>query len=115
MDNEKNENRRGEERLASYIGLAKKAGAISAGVPLALDSVRAGKALMVLAASDISGNTKKKLKTACEYYGVTLRETPLDMSGISHAVGVSRACGAVAVTGGGFVGMIEKALGDCGY
>lgn len=46
-------------KLLGMLGLAYRAGAISSGTNAAVDALRSGKAVFVIAASDISSNTRK--------------------------------------------------------
>lgn len=96
------------KKIKSALGLSKKAGALTAGVPMVLDSLRKHKAVAVMHASDVSENTLKKLHTSCEYYKTSLISVPLTMSEISGAVGLMRLCGAVAITDAGLYKLFEK-------
>ena len=51
-------------RIYSFIGLARKAGAISPGESLSAQAVKCGKAYLVLITQDASENTRKKIETA---------------------------------------------------
>ncbi len=51
-------------KIYSFIGLAKKAGAVITGVALTEKAIKQCKAHLVLVAADASGNTKKKVDTA---------------------------------------------------
>ncbi|MGI6085660.1 MAG: L7Ae/L30e/S12e/Gadd45 family ribosomal protein [Acetivibrionales bacterium] len=53
-----------EDRIYSFIGLAKKAGAVLTGEGLSEQAVKRGKAYLVLVAEDASLNTRKKIETA---------------------------------------------------
>jgi len=95
-------------KFASALGLAKKAGAVAAGVPLALDALRRKKAVAVIYAADVSEKTLKKLRTSCEFYNTVLVAAPLTMGEISSAIGTERLCGAAAVTDAGLFRLFEK-------
>ena len=96
------------KKFKSSLGLAKKAGALAAGVPMVLESLRKHKAVAVIHAADVSENTLKKLRTSCEFYKTPLISSPLTMDEISGAVGILRLCGAVAVTDEGLYKLFEK-------
>lgn len=51
-------------KIYSFIGLARKAGAVSPGEPLASQAVKRKRAYLVLITQDASENTKKKIETA---------------------------------------------------
>ena len=53
-----------KNKIYSFIGLARKAGAIAAGEGLAEQAVKRGKAYLVLITHDASLNTIKKIRTA---------------------------------------------------
>ncbi|HHW21900.1 MAG TPA: 50S ribosomal protein L7ae [Clostridiaceae bacterium] len=61
-----------ENKIYSFIGLARKAGAVAMGEGLAEQAVKRGKAYLVLIADDAASNTAKKIRTAV--YG---RNVPL--------------------------------------
>ncbi|NLM72418.1 MAG: 50S ribosomal protein L7ae [Clostridiaceae bacterium] len=71
-----------ESKIYSFIGLAKKAGAVIAGVPLTEKAVKQGKAHLVLVAKDASGNTGKKVETVL--YGT---DVPLKVFGDKESLG----------------------------
>ena len=57
-------------RELSLLGLAAKAGKVVSGEFATENTVKAGKAFLVLAAEDASENTRKKFKDMCTYYNV---------------------------------------------
>lgn len=97
------------DRVLSSLGLAKRAGKTVTGTEQVQDAVRHGKALMVIAASDISAGSKKKLFNTCQYYGVELTEYS-DMQAISAALGIKRLTTSVAITDENFKILIKKQL-----
>jgi len=101
-----------QNKLASYLGLAKKAGAVICGTDLIIDGMRRGKVMLVVAASDISAGTRKKLSDKCSFYDKPLLDSGLDMDALSKAVGLDRLTAAAGVTDAGFVKMITGAAGD---
>lgn len=58
------------DKVLSLIGLAKKAGRISEGSDYTENSIRGGKASLVVIASDTSQNGIKAICDCCEYYKV---------------------------------------------
>ena len=61
-----------DEKLLRFIGLAMKAGKLMLGDGRAVESIRAGKAKLVLISKDASDNTKKKYRNMCEYRNLKL-------------------------------------------
>ena len=60
------------DKILSMIGLATKAGKIVSGEFSTEQSVKRGRALMVIISSDASENTKKKFTNMCSFYKVPL-------------------------------------------
>ncbi|MBQ3154788.1 MAG: ribosomal L7Ae/L30e/S12e/Gadd45 family protein, partial [Clostridia bacterium] len=73
-----------------------------------LESVRKGKALLVLIASDASSNTQKRLTDKANYRHVPVQTLPFDMTELGHALGKDHTV-AVAITQEGFVISYTKA------
>ena len=72
-------------KLEGLLGLAMRAGQLTAGADLALREIKAGKAALVLVDEGASENTKKKLTDACAF-----RRVPVH---IMEAALLDRACG----------------------
>lgn len=58
--------------VLSLIGLAKKAGKIAAGEFQTENSVKSGKACLVIVSEEASANTKKKFRNMCTFYEVPI-------------------------------------------
>ena len=58
------------DKVYRMLGLATRAGKVVCGEGAVSDSIRSGKAKLVIVAGDASGNTEKKFKNSCEYYSV---------------------------------------------
>ena len=86
------------------LGLCKRAGALITGTPMICDALRDGKRkpLMVLMASDVSEGTKKKLRTKCEFYGVKMITTDIELGELGRLLGKTYAPACVGVTDEGF-------------
>lgn len=102
-------NDRNGKRAEGIIGLAKRAGALAIGTEQVIEAVRKGKARLVLAASDISENTAKRLRDKASYRNVPLELLPLDMGALGHLIGKDHAA-AVALLQEGFVRSYRKAV-----
>ncbi|MBR3904285.1 MAG: ribosomal L7Ae/L30e/S12e/Gadd45 family protein [Clostridia bacterium] len=72
-------------KIDGLLGLAMRAGQLTAGADLALREIKAQKAALVLVDQDASENTRKKLSDACAY-----RRVPMH---IMEAGLLDRACG----------------------
>ncbi len=62
------------DKVLSMIGLAKRAGKVSAGAFLAEKAVQSGKSVMVVAACDAADNVKKKFRNLCSFYATEYLE-----------------------------------------
>ena len=72
-----------DEKLLRFIGLAMKAGKLMLGDGRAVESIRSGKAKLVLISKDASDNTKKKYRNMCEYRNLKL----LDINEFGQCIG----------------------------
>ena len=101
----------GTDRLLGAIGICRRAGKLICGVPLICTEMRKGGAVsIVLAASDASDNTKKKLNDKCNFYGVRLVWLPYTADQLAAAVGKSAPIGAVAITDDRLLQAVEAHL-----
>lgn len=55
----------------SFIGLAMKAGKVVSGEQSCVNTIKKGKASLVILSEDASSNTRKKFKDACLYHRVS--------------------------------------------
>ncbi len=58
------------KNILGMIGLAKRAGKLSCGEMLALESIKKRKSRLIIIAEDTSDNTKKSLTDSCNFYKV---------------------------------------------
>ncbi len=99
------------DRIYNLLGLAQKAGKISAG-DMAEQSVKDRKARLLVIAEDASGNTREKLVRMAERAGVPWVLYG-GMEDLGHAVGkTDRAC--LAVRDRGFAEGLQKLLEGMG-
>lgn len=61
-------------KFFTNIGLAQRAGKLVSGDDTVLDTIRSGKAKLVILATDASDNTAKKYRDKCASYHVSLME-----------------------------------------
>ena len=62
------------DKVINMFGLAKKAGRLITGEDMVLDTIRSGKAGIVIVVKDASDNTKKMFHDKCSYYHVPIFE-----------------------------------------
>lgn len=99
-----------QDKVASMIGLATKAGKVVSGAFSVEKAVKAGKAYLVIIADDSSANTKKMFKNMCEYYNVQIYFYS-NKSSLGHCMGKEDRS-SVAITDKGFGITIEKQLNN---
>lgn len=97
-----------EQKLASLLGLAQKAGKLSSG-DFAVDrAIKSGKAKIILVAADASEGTKKSYKDMAKFYNVSYYET-LSKIRLGEAIGKPLRAAAV-ITDEGFTRSLLKLL-----
>lgn len=62
-----------DNKIYSFIGLARKANKILSGEETCEKAIRAGKVKLVIAARDSSQNTKKKFENMCQYKNIEIK------------------------------------------
>ena len=90
------------------LGLAMRAGKVIVGteqVCLALGKARVRLVVMSVGASD---NTKKKLTTKCEYYGVDCITTDIDIGELGRLLGKTTTPACVGISDEGFAREIKR-------
>ena len=96
------------KKIGNVLSLARKAGAITAGTELVIDSMRKSKACFVYISSEVSAGTLKKLKDKAAFYKVQAETLDLTMDELAHCVGFLRPTAAVSLTDKNFLKLIEK-------
>lgn len=94
------------ERVLGLLGLALRAGKLTAGQEPALKLIRRGKAKLILLAEDASDNTKKVFYDKGKYYGVPVLEKG-SMDQLGKALGKGQRA-VVAVSDEGFAKSMLK-------
>ena len=100
-----------QDKVLSSLGLAKRAGKVIVGTQMVQDAVRSGKAVLIIYASDISDNSKKKLVNTCAHYSSELISYS-DMQGLSAALGQKKLITSAAITDENFKLLIKKQLSE---
>lgn len=96
-----------QKKLRSLIGFAMRAGKLISGTEQVLNSIRRGKAKLVVLAKNTSGSSTKKIKDKCDFYGVELLEI-FRVEELSHMIGKTNRV-VLAVTSDDFASEILKA------
>ena len=84
------------------LGLAMRAGRVIIGTEQVCVSLKKGKIRLALVAHDASQSTKKRIAAKCEFYGVTLVETPIDAAQLGALLGKTYAPMVLGITDDGF-------------
>ena len=96
------------DRLLSFLGICRRAGKLVIGFDPLKDAVEQGKALLVLVASDISGNTLKKVNTVTDGGNVPCYTVNRTKDEISFSLGKTCAC--LAVIDKGFADKLTQLI-----
>lgn len=97
-----------DQKLASLLGLAQKAGKIASGELSVEKAVKSGKARIIIIASDSSDGTKKKYRDMSQYYQVPLHEV-LTKQQLGSCIGKEYRA-ALTIVDKGFSNAVLKAL-----
>lgn len=100
-----------EKKTISAIGLARRAGKLEVGAEMCEEAVRAGKAVLCVMASDLSGNTSKKLHDCLKYRNVPYIKLSIGKGELAKILGKSAVTVSCVITDKGFASIIYKALG----
>ncbi len=102
-----------EAKAMRLLGLAARAGRVTAGVPLICTALQKGangkQPLLVLLAADASENTKKRITDKTAYYRVPLYAVTVDCATLATLVG--KRDGAVAAVGISEPGLAREIAG----
>lgn len=97
-------------RLASMIGLCRRAGRLGCGTDIVTGALKTGGVHLVLLAADCSARTKKVVTDKCAFRNVTLIEIPLTRQQLGAACGKAP-LSAAAVTDPNFASAIAALAG----
>lgn len=98
------------DKLGGMLGLARKAGKLTFGTDRITDSIRSKHPDIILMASDISENTRKRIENCCKYYKTEYGDLNMTMSILSHYIGQSSAVSAVSITDKSFTAAILEMI-----
>ena len=87
------------DKAASLLGMARRAGKLEAGFERCASAIKSGKAKLTIVCSDISDKTKKEMHFLCDKHNVHLIEIPFTLSQLSAAIGFKAGICAVCEQG----------------
>ena len=102
-----------QNKILSFIGLMKKAGALVSGEENCGKTCRAKKAVYIYLASDSSENCRKKAASFAGTGNVPLRELPFTKSELAITLNTGE-CALICCTDNGFSSALEKKLEEYG-
>ena len=82
-------------KLLSFLGLAKRAGQLSIGFDSVSDTIKSGKAELVLFSSDISNNSEEKVRRLTDIYNIKTIKINASMNEIGNSI--KKISGTIAV------------------
>ena len=97
-------------RLASMIGLCRRAGRLGCGTDKVVSALKTGGVYLVLLATDPSARTEKEVRDKCAFRQIPLLPVPLTRDELGKAAG-KPPLSAVAVTDGNFAKAIAALAG----
>lgn len=97
-----------EDRIMNAFGLAKRAGKCVMGTEMCVENIRSKKAKLVIAASDLSSNTIKRLTDSCNYHNVELIFANADKMLLGQKLGKKNGTSSAAILDEGFVNICRK-------
>ena len=99
------------EKAFGLLGLMRRAGALAIGEDNSLEAIRCGKAKLLLLASDVSSNARRRAENVSE--GRNLEQIPLDCTReeMGSALGLA-SCSMAVVTDLGFAGALSAQLAE---
>ena len=97
-----------KEKIVSAAGLAKRAGKCVFGTEMCVENIRKEKALLVIAANDLSANTVKRLKDSCSFHNVELLFVGFDKIELGVRLGKNNGTSCAAILDDGFVNICRK-------
>lgn len=96
------------ERLSGLLGMAKRAGRLTAGYDAVTALASGGKAKVILFASDLSEKTEKEVRFAAKEHRTVSFRIPMTKEEMGHCVGFKKPVGVLAIEDKGFAAAIEK-------
>lgn len=92
--------------VLTLLGFSRKAGKLIAGTAKVQDSIKGGKAKLVLICSDISAKTEKELRFFSEKKNIPVIRMIFGSEEVSHAAAIN--AGVLSVIDEGFAAEIQK-------
>ena len=99
-------------KLCGMLGLAMRAGRLTVGAEQVCLALPHGKIRLAVLSDGASDNTKKRLRTKCEFYGVDCITVSIDTEELGRLLGKGSATACVGVSDDGFAERIKQLASD---
>lgn len=99
-------------RIAGLLGMARRAGKLTAGFDAVAALIGRGKAAAVMTAADLSEKTNKELRFAAQDRPGLFLPLPLRKEEIGAALGLKKPVGVLALEDEGFAASLRKLAGQ---
>ena len=99
-----------QDKFLMAIGLAKRSGHAVFGTEQVRDSAKAGKARLIIVASDVSDNTKKEITDTASFYETECILSCYTMAQLSSAAGLLRSTSSVAITDENITVLVKNSI-----
>ena len=100
-----------DSKLTGLIGMCRRAGKLSAGFDAVCADIAAGRAVLVLLATDASEKTCKEIRFAIAKHACRLPylcRTDADKQALAHLIGFAKPVGVCCITDKGFAAAMLK-------
>ncbi len=98
------------DRILSLLGLCRRAGKVTVGNDAVREAVAKGKSKLVIAADDISENTKKEVSRVCALNNTDFLKISRSKESLSNALG--RFCAVISVNDSGFANKLSELISE---
>lgn len=96
------------DRVKGMLGLAMRAGKLIIGTEQVCLALPKGRVILVIASDGASEATKKKLRTKCEFYGVKIINSDIEIGELGRILGKTYAPACVGVADENFANALER-------
>lgn len=96
------------DKFLNFLGLCKKAGKLTLGSDMVIDSIKKNKSIIIFVTKDFSTTSFKKVENINLKHKVDILKINYTMSDIQFALG--KKCGIISINDSGFANKFKKLL-----
>ena len=96
------------DKFFGMLGLAMRAGRLVVGTEQVCLALAKGRVQLCIVSSEASDGTRKKLRTKCEFYGVKMITTDIEIGELGRVLGKTYAPACVGVADENFATALER-------